>query len=483
MQNRCHQIITTIVFAFSMTPASLKAQTDFSIENIKQIGLPVVNISTVDNEEPTCEYVTHPEGSFGEGITNANKVPCRIVITKGEDTLYDSGEYEKNERGATIKINGNTSAYKDNKPYKIKLQTKEDLLFRGDKKYKDKEWRLLKDINTLNTITGLKLNELIGLPWTPAYCPCNVFINNDYRGCYLLIESVKRNADCRLNVDKDTGFIVERDAYWWNEDTFFETDYFSPYNYYRYTWKYPDEEDVTEQQVNDAQDYINKAEKAILEGNYEQYIDVHSFATWILAHDMLGTWDSGGSNLYVMRYDNTDSSLLQMANLWDFDTCFRMETGSFSRIHTGIVDFYYYNLFSNTNKSFMKAYKQKWNEIKNNIPQQIIQYIQAFAESEEGRALQVSREYHSKRWNNEMTSVDEDANNLTRWFETHIPLLDATINNLGDETSIMPPYLYRQWPAIYDIQGHKMKALKKGINIVNGKKIIVNPSSSHPNDK
>ena len=471
MQNRYYKIITSILLVFSAASGS-KAQTDFSVENIKKIGLPVVNINTVNNEEPTCEYVTHPEGSFGESITNATKVPCRITITKGDETLYDSGEYEKNVSGATIKINGNTSAYWNNKPYKIKLQTKEDLLLRGDKKYKDKEWRLLKDANTLNTIAGLKMNELIGLPWTPAYRPCNVFINGDYRGCYLLIESVKRNSDCRLDVDKETGFIVERDAYWWNEDTYFVTDYFSPYNYYRYTWKYPDEEDVTEQQVNDAQDYINKAENAILEGNYEQYIDIPSFAAWILAHDMLGTWDSGGSNLYIMRYDNTERSLLQMANMWDFDTCFRMEAGEFSRIHTGIVDFYYYHLFNNANKSFIEAYKQKWSEVKDNIPQQMIQYVQAFAGSEEGRALQASREYYSKRWNAKVATVDEDANNLTQWFETHIPLLDTTINNLSDETSVMPPYLYRQRAAIYDIQGNKLERSRKGINIINGKKVI-----------
>lgn len=207
------------------------------------------------------------------------------MIIHKDDVLYDSGDYEKNISGATIKINGNTSAYHDNKPYKIKLQVKEDLLFRGDNKYKDKEWRLLKDARTLKTIIGLKMNELIGLPWTPAYQPCNVFVNNDYRGCYLLIESVKRNTDCRLNVSKN-GFIVERDPYWWNENTFFSTNYFNPYNYYRWTWKYPDEEDVTEEHVTYIQNYMNQAEESIIDGTYEQYLDVESFASWLLAHEM-----------------------------------------------------------------------------------------------------------------------------------------------------------------------------------------------------
>lgn len=468
----CHSKII-ILIVFIVISLNLNAQADFSIENIKKIGLPIVNISTVDGEEPTCDFVTHPEGSFGESITNTNKVPCRIVITKGDEMLYDSGEYEKNVSGATIKVNGNTSAYQDNKPYKIKLQAKEDLLFRGDKKYKDKEWRLLKDAMSLNTMIGLKLNELIGLPWTPAYCPCNVFINNDYRGCYLLIESVKRNSDCRLDVDKDTGFIVERDAYWWNENTYFSTDYFTPYNYYRYTWKYPDEEDVTEDQVYSVQTYINQAENAILQGNYEQYIDVQSFASWILAHDMLGTWDSGGSNLYVMRYDDTQNSLLKMANMWDFDTIFKVEKGKFARIHSGTVDFYFNSLFNSSNKAFVKAYKQKWNEIKDELPMKIIQFIQTYAESEEGKALQTSREYYAQRWNKELTTVEEDVNELIDWFEGHLPLLDMAITNIDEITSITPPSQTQIPMTIYDIRGNRITKPKKGLYIINGQKTII----------
>ena len=450
----------------------LQAQTDISFDDISQIGLPVVNITTVNGEEPTCDYVESPEGCMGESITNATKVPCRIVITNNNETIYDSGDYKKNEGGATIKINGNTSGYHDNKPYKIKLQVKEDLLFRGDDKYKDKDWRLLKDARTLNTMIGLKMNELVGMPWTPSYQPCNVFINNDYRGCYLLIESVKRNTDCRLDVKK-TGFIVERDPYWWNESYYFETNFFSPYKYYRWTWKYPEEEDVTEEQKEYIQTYINQVEKSIEEGNYDQYIHINSFVSWLLAHDMLGTWDSGGSNLLIMKYDNTSSSLLQMANMWDFDTIFKLEKGSFSRIHTGTIDFYFPSLLDNKNRAFIEAYKQKWDEIKNTIPQQIIDYIKAYAESKEGKALQKSREYYTKRWNKQLTTVDEDVTEMIDWFENHIPLLDIAIQNIYEGTNILTPYKNNTFFSIYNLQGNRRNYPKKDINIINGKKIII----------
>lgn len=452
---------------------NIKAQTDFSFENISKIGLPVVSVITLNGEEPICDYVTHPEGSMGESITNATKVPCRIIITKNQDILFDSGDYEKNVSGATIKINGNTGAYHDNKPYKIKLQVKEDLLLRGDKKYKDKEWRLLKDARTLNTMIGLKMNELIGMPWTPSYMPCNVFINNDYRGCYLLIESVKRNSDSRLNVDENTGFIVERDPYWWNESIYFSTDYFNMSNGYRWTWKYPDEDDVTEEITEYVQSSINRAEKSIKEGNYEQYIDVNSFVSWILAHDILGTWDSGGSNLYLMRYDN--NSLLQMANMWDFDTIFWMNKDSFSRYHTESYDYYFPLLFNNVNTTFLYAYINKWNKIKDIIPQQIIDFIKEFADSEEGKALQLSREYYTKRWNKELTTVSEDVEKVTDWFNNHLPWLDTTINNMSKPTGISTIYLNQNAhsSSIFDIHGKQMNTPQKGINIINGKKILI----------
>ena len=104
MQDSYHQIKRYLSLSFlSVFVFYSQAQTDFSFDNISQIGLPVVSITTVNGEEPTCDYVDAPEGSFGQSITNATKVPCRIVITKGNDVIYDSGDYQKNTSGATIK--------------------------------------------------------------------------------------------------------------------------------------------------------------------------------------------------------------------------------------------------------------------------------------------------------------------------------------------------------------------------------------------
>lgn len=451
------------------------AWADFNKERIKSLGLEVVDITTVNGELPTCDFVEGPDGTMGISAINRTKVGCRVVITMLNDTLYDSGEYEKGVSGAVININGNTSGIYYNKPYKIKLQKKADLLTRGDSCYDDKEWRLLKDAYRMTTMVGLRVNELIGMPWTPRYKPCNVFLNGDYQGCYLLIESTKRNKDCRLNVNKKTGYIIERDPYWWTEEHYFTTTYFASRKSYRWTWKYPDQDNVTQEQEEYIREYIEKAEKSIDEGSYEQYIDVVSFAKWLLAHDILGTWDSGGSNLYVMKYDNTENSLLQMCNLWDFDTAFKMKQNEFSRYHTGNIDFYFPKMLDNTNKAFLDAYKQLWNEKKDSIYNDLVTFLNSYPDSEEGKALQLSIIEHDKRWERTDDTLSKNANDILAWLGEHWTFLEKEINHDTKIDHITFSQLQNNQP-LFNIAGQKVNAqgqLQPGIYISKGKKYVV----------
>ena len=182
-----------------------------SLQEVFDAGLPVLTIMTVNGEEPTYETVDHPNGCNGYSIKNATKVPARMTISHNGIVLYDSGEYIEDKSGLTVKVRGNTSARMSaKKPYKLKLQKKADLLCRGDDKFKDKNWALIRDERML-TKAGLKINELGGLQWTPAYEYVNVMFNGDYRGVYMLVETVERNNKCRLNV-ADSGYVIEYDA-------------------------------------------------------------------------------------------------------------------------------------------------------------------------------------------------------------------------------------------------------------------------------
>ena len=125
--NKKRLSISICIFIISIL--EMGAQT---LNEICEIGLPVIIINTVNNEEPTCEFVTSPEGATGESITNATKVPCSITIRLHDEILYESGLYKADTSGATIKIRGNTSTTLRAKPYKLKLEKKADLLLRND---------------------------------------------------------------------------------------------------------------------------------------------------------------------------------------------------------------------------------------------------------------------------------------------------------------------------------------------------------------
>ena len=107
--------VATLTLLLSVSfPASFANSFSYTLDSIKSLGLPLITIETVDGEEPTCERADPPEeeGAVGMGITNATKVPGRLCITLGGDTLYDSGPYVKGTAGMRVKIRAVTEPSK-----------------------------------------------------------------------------------------------------------------------------------------------------------------------------------------------------------------------------------------------------------------------------------------------------------------------------------------------------------------------------------
>ena len=482
-------IIFCVIFSIWFVPPGM-SQTVISPDEVKQAGLHVVEITTIDHEEPEGTIIESPLFPGSYNMTYKNKVPCRIVISKDGQTVYDSGDYIKKSSGATIRINGNTTAYYSdplNMPYKLKLEKAADLLCReNDSKYKDKEWRLLKDAVSLNTIVGLKISQLLELEWTAAYIPCNVIINGDYRGCYLLMETMKRNESCRVNCDKQTGYIVEKDPYWWKEDKYFSSNWYKDDNVYRWTWKYPDSEDVNDEQENYIKQYIESMEESLANGDYESFIDITSFAKWILVHDIVGTRDSWGSNTYIKKYDNTDNSRLELPCVWDFDSSNGVMPGSFSKLHIEENE-YFYALFNSNNRSFAKIYVDLWNNKKNLVVEQILAFLNEYTNSDEGIALDASRKLYNKRFEYSYTTVANDVQQQQQWYNNHIKLLNEQIqlietNNSSIQT-LSNQRIDLQTAKCYSITGIEInKNNKQGIIIYqsnNGKSYKIYSKTIH----
>lgn len=451
-----------VLLLFNVLP--LASQTVITSDEVKQTGLYTIEIITNNGEEPQGTVIESPQQSGSYNMTYANKVPCQIIISLNGNMLYDSGPYQNKTSGAIIRINGNTTAYYSdplNMPYKIKLEKAADLLCRKkDKDYDDKHWRLLKDAVSMNTIVGLKLSQIIGLEWTSAFIPCNVIINGDYRGCYLLMETVKRNNECRIHCDKNTGYIVERDPYWWKEANYFSSSWYKEESLYRWTWKYPDEDELDEEREQYIQQYIDNMEQSLSSGNYIDYIDLSSWSKWILAHDILGTRDSGGANMYFKKSDNTMNSRLEMPCIWDFDSSYEVTQGSFSRLHLS-KNSYFSTLFNNVNNTFAEEYVDLWNRTKEDIITRLTDFINTYSNSSEAISLNASRKLNNRRWNTNYGTVENNANKTLKWLENHIPLLDKNIQKISEMIAGINNEEYTDFKSAYNSQYYNLN----GINI------------------
>lgn len=443
-------------------------------DSLFKMEIPLVVINTVDWEEPTCDVVSPPAGGWGSGIMNATKVPAGMQIILKGDTIYDSGEYVKKESGLTVKIRGNTSGKKAKKPYKLKLQKKADLLFRGDKKFKDKDWVLLRTGASLVTPIGYWTSELIGQEWTPAHQIVNLWMNGYYRGIYILCEQVTVNSDSRIQVDENDGYVVEADAYWWTEDIYFPSTLTAPE--LKFTYKYPDPEDITDEWHEAVSSDVLAHEATISDGTFDEYYDCESFAKWLIGWDLLGNGDTAGANMYIVKKDK--SSKIAMGPLWDFDQAFKTSE-DWIAIHSHF--FYFHHMLNSPNDSFRKAFKQVWEERGRIVADGLIERINAFADSSAAKDYQGSLDLQEKCdvpydfWQPYVGDLEFMRDFTTDFIAKRADWIDTHIDDVSGVGQIDGDGFSNTIKQAYDVLGRPVAPDTPGLQIREGRKIFIKP--------
>lgn len=468
-------VFRNIAIAAALTAAICASAYELPQE-LRETGLRTLVVETIDAEEPTADQIVAPEGSWGVGITNVNKVPGSLTIYNPDGSVaYESGEYVKKESGMTIKVRGNTSARYPKKPFKVKLEKKADLLCRGDKSFNDKNWVLLAIRYNLLEL-GFLIGKWIGMPWAPEYEYVNLVLNGSYRGVYTLAESVERNEKCRIITD-ETGFVTERDAYWWNENGEYLNSIWHPS--VNWTMKYPDFEDFTDEQKDYVQQTVSEFERIIYTEDYEELVDIESYCRWVIGQDIMGTSDGGGTNFYLAKYDNTPQTKLFVPVLWDVDSGMETEN-AWSAVHR---QHNVSSLFNNTNQAFTKRYIELYNELSPAIYDKLDAYTEELLSGEGWEGYDKAAELNNEVWgeNNQYTA-HRNAEDMVWWFPMRRLWLDAAVAELAATTAIGQPTVSPSESAdvdVFTIEGMRIysgpregfQPHSRGIYIVGGKKI------------
>ena len=398
--------------------------------DVYEMEFPRVEIHTLDGELPTYTRVDCPPGCWGAGITDAEYVQSIVSVYSASNTLLYTSESSGFD-GAKIKVRGNTSALSSKKPFKIKLSKKHDLLSGlidrdDDVDYRSKDWLLMKGGYLSNIAVGSAISELVGNAWTPQYTYVTLFVNGEYRGLYLLMESVE-DGEARCNVSDD-GYIVEMDAYWWKEPLYITTP-ISENRPAKITFKHPDSDDVTEtdESVQYIKKYLTDLENVMLgktEGDINDYLDMRSFVKWMLTHDILASYDSGGSNMYMTKYDNTPGSKMMMGPVWDLDSIYwshdKFKTDTFARIR---YEEHFYMSYLADDPDFIRIYKEEYDAIRNEVASKVAETLEFFKSDVYATLLQLEK----KRWNTGIVDQNAEAEKIIAWFEEHLAWMDENV--------------------------------------------------------
>lgn len=303
-------------------------------ENTKQgefcTHLPLVIIDTKGQE---LDFVTEVLASM------------KIIDQEGGHNHLD-GEASM-ETDMLIKMRGNTSSRFDKKQYRLtfvdasaygkettNLQRLEHVSHKIMGMPSESEWVLNGPFLDKTLIRNYLMYNLSGeiMEWAPNVRYCEVFLNGEYKGVYLMLETVKADKN-RVNLavlnGKNTGtdYMVARER---AGDTSYPLDNFGTYagkTYNELGIVYPGARSGrTAEQLEFIRQDIGAAEKMLYSLDYDDQkigyksaIDVDSFVDYFILNEFALNVDGGGLSTYM--YKKVRSGFT-MGPVWDFNNGF-----------------------------------------------------------------------------------------------------------------------------------------------------------------
>jgi len=341
---------------------------------------------------------------------------------------------------------------------------------------------------------------------------CELILNDDYQGLYILMEKVKRDRN-RVNVSTlnpeeisgvnlTGGYIIKLDKFDGEN-----IGYWNSAKGVTYQYHYPKPDEIVAEQKQYIQNFMNDFETLISsnkwndpQNGYVTLIDVPSFIDFFIINEFSRNIDAYRLSSYLYRDRDDIDPRLYAGPVWDFNLSFGKSWYAQDRdvyvgwevdhnkrltFDTPKIPFWWEKLAREPDFAHQAA--QRWFELratildKNSLYQRIDKLTNEIAEA---------RERNSQRWP-EMGNSDDyqlDITYLKNWINNRIDWIDSNINflsqiNPDDFESVITNYqLLWNYPnpfnestcigfylpystlvnlELYDLQGHKIKTLMR----------------------
>lgn len=417
----------------------------------------------------TDEFATHLP--IIDIKTEAAIPPSFVKTDSGEEKNYEvvkssvkyiQNESTENKRGdkpvfttkAYIRTRGNSSRRFDKKGYLLKFQNEDYTDNRDieiDGMVADSDWVLNGPYLDKTLIRNYMTYNVAGefMDYSPNVRYCEVFINDEYMGLYLLVEKIGYNKDGRVDISKtdskssETSYIIKserpRDSdhiiETLNERIFIKTE-----NTPEIEVIYPNKT-LTEKQKNYIEKNIRTIEKVLMSSNfkdvangYRKYIDVDSFIDYCIINEFSGNTDANKYSMYL--YKDVRGKLKRV--IWDFNNAYNNYVNTNTTGKMYIVNAWWYKYLMK-DEYFTKKFIERYyylrqtvlsDEYLNNYIDETIEYL--------GPAIE--RNY--KRWpnvlkENLLNDVEIDDKPVKRNQHTY----EEAVNYLKKEIKTRGKYL------------------------------------------
>ncbi len=311
---------------YSIALLSLTLPAMESAAQLTTSTLPIVVINTSGNTIVDEPKVMVDMGIIYNGIGQTN-------------SINDPWNHYNGKCG--IEFRGNSTQDFDKKNYSIELWTSggQDTSIALLNMPKEEDWVLhamVIDKTQIRIPMSFYLFQRMG-HYASRWQYCEVIIDGQYQGLYILTEKIKRDNDrvdiAKLDADDlagdsvTGGYILRID---WLEDTpqGYSTNHNSMGNqpmFYQYY--YPKAGNIQAQQTSYIQGYMNEFEDAVFANNYQNglgnryndYINITSFTDFLIVNELSKNSDGYKLSTYMHKDKDSKGGKLNMGPIWDFD--------------------------------------------------------------------------------------------------------------------------------------------------------------------
>ena len=174
-------------------------------------------------------------------------------------------------------------------------------------------------------------DEIMAKEWTPQVQYCELFLNGEYQGIYLMSESVKV-APNRLNIIKTTeqsattGYLLKREQLSDANNGLVSFGIYAKKTFGSLIIIYPDKDELTAAQEQYILNEVSSFEKALYSLDYDnskdgyaKWIDVRSFVDYFIINEFALNFKAEDDDTYI--YKNVGGKL-EMGPVWSFDNSY-----------------------------------------------------------------------------------------------------------------------------------------------------------------